>query len=128
MKFLVALLVLGSSLAAQAVSLQFGVTSDFVGKDNGSFHVYIHEDTVNISEVNHLREPIETAKIVAVDDRRPVDGPLVVKLSNGATLTVSSGYNLDRTVPIHYNKDGKSIQLIPQLSVRVLNNPPTPAM
>jgi hypothetical protein len=119
MKFLLALLVLGSSLAAHAVSLKIEATPMLVGKDNGAFHVSIHGDKVEITE-SHARE-VTVLKIVSAKDTRPTDGPLIVSLSNGDVIEVSSGYNYEGTTPITYiAKDGKSMELIPQLSVQLV--------
>jgi hypothetical protein len=119
MKFLVALLILGSSLAAQATGLKLEATSMLVGKDNGSFHVYIDGNKVTLAS---SREDIaQIATIVSASDLRGTDGPLEVLLSNGGKITVSSGYNMDSTRPIAYvTKEGKSIELIPQLNVQLV--------
>lgn len=118
MKFLLALLVLVSSLSAQALEVKLESSGLFVGRNNPHFHVRIDGDHVAVG-VARMRPRL--LKIVKIDDLRPLDGDLKIFLVSGDMITVGSGFNIEGTQPIHFvSKAGGKQQLIPQISVQIV--------
>lgn len=105
----VAVLLVSGTANADSISFRMSFRSDYV---DGIGRVTIHQAeggqltvfqdpntcTKNGRLCTRIAVRMDTITPKVIEDRRPLDGPLLLQLVEGVVLEVGSGYNIDETI------------------------------